>query len=296
MSKYPNMNNTMLTQLPLKNIVYKYLFLIFFGTMVLASLNTFAQGDLLLYPKRVVFDGSKKYQVLNLANTGKDTVRYLISAVQLKMKEDGAVDIINSPDSGQRFADKNFRFFPRSVLLAPNEAQTVKIQLLNTSNLEPGEYRSHLYFRAEADKKPLGEKDKAKDSGAISVNVVAVFGISIPVIIRVGESTTAVSINNPLLQYSNDLAPSLKLTFKRTGNMSTYGDITVNHISTDGKITAVGVAKGMALYAPNSIRQFNLMLDKNAQVNYHVGKLQVLYTTQPDAKLIKMAETTLDLL
>ena len=290
------MNNTKLIQLPLKNIFYKYLFLIFLGVMLSASSNTFAQGDLLLYPKRVVFDGSKRYQVLNLANTGKDTVRYLISAVQLKMKEDGGLDIINTPDSGQHFADKNFRFFPRSVLLAPNEAQTVKIQLLNTSNLEPGEYRSHLYFRAEADKKPLGEKDKAIDSGAISVNVVAVFGISIPVIIRVGESTTAVSITNPLVQWSNDLAPSLKLTFKRMGNMSTYGDITVNHIAADGKITAVGIAKGMALYAPNRTRDFNLLLDKNSPVNFHKGKLQVVYTTQADAKSIKMAETTLDLL
>ena len=169
------MKDTIPTQPLLKKLLLKYLSLAFFGALILVSIKSTAQGDLLLYPKRIVFEGAKRSQTLNIANNGKDTARYFISVVQMKMKEDGSFETISQPDSGQDFADKNFRFFPRNVVLAPNEAQSVKIQLVNTNDMLPGEYRSHIYFRAEADKKPLGEKDAIQDSGSISVNVIAVF-------------------------------------------------------------------------------------------------------------------------
>jgi P pilus assembly chaperone PapD len=270
----------------------KYCFLVLFAASCFFS-SSLAQGNLLLYPKRIVFEGSKKSQVLNVANTGMDTVRYFISVVQMRMKEDGSFETITQPDSAQYFADKNFRFFPRNVVLGPNESQTVKMQLINTSQLAPGEYRSHLYFRAEPEKKPLGEDESAKDAASISVRLVAVFGISIPVIIRMGESTTRVSLSDASFEWKKDSIPSLKVTFNRTGNMSVYGDISVDHISSQGKVTRIGIAKGMALYAPNDVRHFNLVLDKKTSVDYHSGKLHIVYTTQPDAKSAKIAETEL---
>jgi hypothetical protein len=285
--------NPVITKALIKKYHIRYFFPIFFGALILFSIKSNAQGDLLLFPKRIVFESSKKSQTLNLANSGKDTVRYLISVVQARMTKEGGFETINQPDSGQHFADKYFRFFPRNVVLGPNEAQSVKIQLINTNGLEPGEYRSHIYFRAEPDKKPLGETEPVKDSTSISVNLIAVFGISIPVIIRVGESTTQVSISNASFELKMDSIPSLKVTFNRTGNMSVYGDISVDHISLQGKVTHIGIAKGMALYTPNVERHFNLLLDKAAGVDYHKGKLHVTYTTQPDAKSVKIAETEL---
>lgn len=259
------------------------------------SLKSSAQGDLLLYPKRIVFEGSRKSQTLNVANTGKDTVRYLISVVQMRMKEDGSFEIISHPDSAQNFADKNFRFFPRNVVLGPNESQTVKMQLVNTAQLAPGEYRSHLYFRAEPDKRPLGEEATVKDSSSISVNLIAVFGISIPVIIRSGESTTKVTLSDASFQLKGDSIPSLKVSFTRKGNMSVYGDISVDHISIQGKVTRVAIAKGMALYTPNLVRHFSLVLDKIGGIDYKKGRLHIAYTTQADTQSLKIAETELAL-
>ncbi len=82
-----------------------------------------AQGNLLVTPRRVVFDGSSRVMELNLANTGRDTARYNISFIQYRMTEEGAFEEITEPDPGQFFADNHLRFFPRSVTLAPNEAQ-----------------------------------------------------------------------------------------------------------------------------------------------------------------------------
>lgn len=249
-----------------------------------------AQGDLLLYPKRIVFEGSKRSQVLNIANTGKDTVRYFISVVQIRMKEDGGFEAITQPDSAQYFADKNFRFFPRSVVLGPNESQTVKMQLINSNQLAAGEYRSHLYFRAEPEKKPLGEEEAVKDSTSISVQLVAVFGISIPVIIRVGEKNSTVNFSDMAVK-TVDSVSTLKLAVHRAGSMSVYGDIFIDHISSQGKITRVGMAKGMAIYTPNRLRYFNLPLDRTAGVDFKTGKLKISYSTPQDSKSEKIAET-----
>ncbi len=255
----------------------------------LYSATSMAQGDLLIYPKRILFEGSKRSQEINLANSGKDTARFILSVVQIRMKEDGAFEQIAEPDPGQNFADKYFRIFPRSVVLAPNEAQTVKIQLSNTGELQPGEYRSHLYIRAEAEKRPLGERESLNDSNTISVKLVAVFGISIPVIIRSGENNAAVSLSDASFRQAKDTLPTVKFTFNRTGNMSVYGDVAVDYISPEGKTIRVGSAKGLAVYTPTLKRNFNLELIQAPGVDFHKGTLHLTYSYDA-AKNEKLAE------
>jgi hypothetical protein len=204
------------------------------------------------------------------------------------MSENGSFETITQPDAGQKFADKYFRFFPRNVVLAPNEAQAIKVQLMNTNELEAGEYRSHIYFRAEAETKPLGEQKSNEDS-SISVRLLPVFGISIPVIIRVGESTMDINLSGVSFSMENNTIPALTMELNRTGNMSVYGDISVDHISTEGKVTRVAIAKGLAVYTPNTRRHFRLLLDANSQVDYHKGSLHIVFTDQ-SSMVIKMAQ------
>jgi hypothetical protein len=259
---------------------------------LIAPGKTVAQGNLLLMPRRVVFEGVKKYEELNLANTGNDTARYIVSFIQIRMKEDGSFEEIRQPDSGQRFADKFLRFFPRSVVLAPNEAQVVKIQLMRTNELLPGEYRSHLYFRAIPNEKPLGEKETVRDTG-ISVKLIPVFGISIPIIIRVGESTTKINFSGLSLETTKDKTSILNMTLNRTGNMSVYGDITVDYISSQGKKTRVATVKGLAVYTPMPQRRHRMELDKIPDIDYHSGKLHLSYSIQNNNQPLAEAELVL---
>lgn len=259
----------------------------------LFSIEAKAQGNLLIMPKRVVFEGTKRSEEINLANTGIDTATYIISFVQMRMKENGAFEKILEPDSAQNFSDKNVRFFPRQVTLAPNEAQSVKIQITKSSELKPGEYRSHLYFRAIPSEKPLGEKAVTNDT-SISVSLVPVFGISIPVIIRVGENDTKVSVSDVALKTLEDTTSAVSVTFHRSGKMSSYGDVVVEHISPEGKTTRVGMVKGMAVYTPNASRRSQIKLNNVSGVDYHTGKLKVLYTDQTiNAKSIAEEEIVL---
>ena len=254
-----------------------------------------AQGNLLITPRRVVFEGTKRSQDLNLANTGQDTAKYNVSILQYRMKEDGSFEEVTTPDAGQNFADKFIRFFPRMVTLAPMEAQVVKMQLIKADQLQPGEYRSHVYFRAVPKQTALGTIEKPKDSTVIGVKLVPIFGITIPVIIRSGESTMKVSLSDLKLEIVNDTITRLKIAFNRSGNMSVYGDILVEHISPTGALTKVGVVRGIAVYTPNSIRRFQIDLDSKANVNYHGGTLKVTYSSQSDTKPEKYTEAELKL-
>jgi hypothetical protein len=247
-----------------------------------------AQGNLLLLPRRVIFEGSKRYEELNLANSGKDTARYVISLMHVRMKEDGGFEEISQPDSGERFADRFIRFFPHSVELAPGESQVVKIQLTKINELASGEYRSHLYFRAIPDKPLLGEEKPATDSG-ISIRLIPIFGISIPVIIRIGPSVTQVRLSDLSVQMTEDTIPVLAMTFNRTGNMSVYGDISVYYTSAGGKTTPAGTAKGIAVYTPNPARRFLLTLDKKPGIDYRSGRLSVEYSTGDEGHPVRIA-------
>ena len=263
----------------------KYLICFFFVQGIgIIPFHCLAQGNLLIFPTRVVFEGNKKTQEINLSNIGKDTATYFISLVNLKMNETGMFENINLPDSGQFFADKYLRIFPRKVIIPPNESQIVKIQRLKTEQLNQSEYRSHLYFRAEPTKEALGAETENVDTTAISIQLKAVFGITIPVIIRVGESNANVNISDLSFNMVNDSTPVIKMKLNRTGNMSVYGDVEVKYILSNVIDKKAGLAKGVAVYTPNKSRWFELTLDKNISYDPK-GKLRVIYSTQQGDKL-----------
>lgn len=248
-----------------------------------------AQGNLLITPRRVVFEGAKKIQELNLANIGTDTARYVLSMVEIRMKEDGSFETITEPDSGQFFASPYLRFFPRSVILGPNESQLLKVQITKTNTLAPGEYRSHVYFRAVRDEKPLGEIEAIVDSNSISVSIIPIFGITIPVIIRVGELTADVSLSE-ITCVKRDTIHVVGITFNRSGSMSVYGDLRVEHTAPDGKVSMVGQANGVAVYTPNTRRRFELPLTNPEKVDLSKGTIHVRFLSQSDLNPGQLAD------
>jgi len=249
--------------------------------------------DLLVSPLRIVFEDNKKSQEINLANVGKDTASYMISILDYRMKEDGTFEQVDTPDAGQNFAGPFLRYFPRKVSLAPNEAQVVKVQLIKTNELQPGEYRSHMYFRSVPDEKPLGENDEKKDTG-ITIQLKPIFGITIPIIVRIGEYNATAAINKAFWYKGDGDKNMLHLEFARTGSMSVYGEVKVEHVSPAGKTTTVKQIKGVGIYTPLPIRTMNVELDGDKGVDYHSGKLHIAYTIQAGkTEQIIEAETAL---
>jgi P pilus assembly chaperone PapD len=251
----------------------------------------FAQGDLMIMPKRIVFDGSQRSQEINLANTGSDTAVYAISFVNYKMTESGNFEQVETPEEGQRFATDFLRYFPRRVTLAPNEAQTIRVQLTRTGNLEQGEYRSHMYFRAVEEQTALGAEE-AEDAEGISINIKTVFGISIPIIVRQGASTSHVELEDLVLDTSGE-QPTLSLSINRSGNMSVYGNLKAEHISPAGKVTEIGQVKGISVYTPNSTRNFSFQLRESGSIDLKKGKLRLSYIEEK-GNVLATAEKSLE--
>ncbi len=256
----------------------------------------FAQGNLLITPRRVVFEGNKSSQEINLANTGQDSATYSISFVQYRMTENGSFEQIEEPDPGQNFADKMIRYFPRMVTLAPGEAQMVRMQLRRSGDREAGEYRSHMYFRAVPKEDALGMEDQLADTTAIGIRLTPIFGITIPVIVRVGDTEAKLSLNKLNLTEESDSAAKLMLTFQREGNRSVYGDLTVDYKPNSGAAIQIGLVRGIGVYTPNQSRQFVMDLKKPEGVNFDEGKLIVRFTNgeEDNDKLLAEKELLLE--
>ncbi len=252
--------------------------------------SVFAQGDLLIFPRRLVFEGRQRVEQIILSNTGKDSATYNISFVEYKMNELGDFVRITEPELGQQFATPFLRVFPRRVNLASGESQTVKVQVINTNKMEEGEYRSHLYFRAEKNNKPLAQDNEVRESNMISAKLEAVFGISIATIIRSGTSNTTASILNAEYSIDEESNPFLSFTINRNGNMSTYGDLTINYISNENISYKVAMAKGVAVYTPGNLRKVKMQLQKPAGINFNDGNFKVVYTVNESKKVIAETE------
>ena len=262
------------------------------------SYQLIAQGDLLIFPKRIVFEGvQNRVKTIKLANIGKDTATYKLSYNQIRMGIDGSFNPIKTPELDQKFASPNLRFYPRRITLAPNESQTVKIQLIKTNELKQGEYRSHLYFRGVPKATLLKKEDlhiDAQKAKKLSVSITPVFGLSIANIITIGESTTKVQLTNLKVESTKDKSTFLSLDFNRQGNRSAYGTIKVSYISAEGLKQKVALVKGFAIYSPGKLRQSKIALDNKSQIDYSKGTLQVRFTSIEGQTLYAKANLALN--
>lgn len=250
-----------------------------------------AQGNLLITPMRVVFDGKAQKETLYLVNRGNDTTTFSISFVNYLMREDGSFVAITHRDSVPMNAVPYLRIFPRQVTLAPNESQTVLLQLRKSAAMEPGEYRSHIYFRSETDYAPVGMSSSEKSDG-VSIRLSPIYGICIPVIIRTGAVNVKATISDARIENASDTSRLLRLTINRTGNISTYGDLTVYFVSDRGREEEVGSLKGVGIYTTTPRRLIAIPL-KHQKIENKNGKLRVVYVDKSGRKEVVYAESEL---
>lgn len=267
------------------------LFLLMFG----AAQQIFAQGDLMVYPTRLIFEGKQdRIQIINLNNTGKDSTTYNLSYIENRMLEDGHLEIVEEPKADQKIASPYLRFYPRTITLAPGETQVVKIQLVRTNELEKGEYRSHLYFRPIVKPEELKKRNQeTRSSEGISISLQPVYGVTIANIVRIDNPKSVSTISDLVLEETGDNI-FLALQLNREGDASSYGDISVEHISPEGERIKVAEKKGIAVYTPGTLRKDRVRLKTIEGVDYTTGKLTVRFTAQGADKTV-LAEKTLEL-
>lgn len=274
------------------------------SAMVLASLMCCAYagaqsvGDLLIAPTRVVFEGRTRTAEISLINIGTGRATYRISLTRQRMTEDGRFEEVETPLDGERFADDLVRFSPRQVVLEPRVSQVIRLQVRKPANLAPGEYRSHLLFRAvpvAPEATAAGSADTA--DGGLGVRLIPVYGVSIPVIVRHGETSAQVTLSDlqVLPAVPDEFPMRLALQMNRTGNQSTYGDLMVALVPAGGgEEVVVCKATGLSVYYPNDIRRAVVPLPMPDTASTLQGRLHVTYRAKPDDGGGLLAEAFLD--
>lgn len=239
-----------------------------------------AAGELLISPTRVVFEKRTRTASVSLVNAGNETYTYRIEFVQRRMKPNGGFEEIKKAGPGEQFSADMIRFSPRQVTLQPGQAQSVRLMLRKPPKLEDGEYRSHLLFRAIPKASTSSVSQLNNDPKAISIQLTPIVGISIPVIVRHGQTQVTTTINK--LRYFEKNSTVL-FDLMRKGNASVYGDITILFKDQSGHSSVIRKVNGLAVYTPNKSRRMNISAQAPGGVKIKNGILSVLFNNTKEA-------------
>lgn len=257
---------------------------IFIGCLA-AMLSLQVSANLLVNPTRVDLDNHKnRSAVFSLMNRGEKTSRYNIYFEDKHMLDSG--EFVTLERNSAAFSlSKYVRYSPRRVNIEPEQAVKVRLAARLPKSIEKGEYRSYIVFHQI----PLApeKKDSAADeSDVFSLSISAYLKISVPVILRVGDLDSELSLSHSVLDAGSN---TLQVTLKRGGNRSTYGDIEVINADTN---EIVGASKNVAIYTELSERTFSVPITESVS---HSARLIVRYTENDKLNNSKSVEVKLAL-
>ena len=214
--------------------------------------QTSQTSNLNISPKRVVFAGPNMATAIYIFTRGEQTATYRIELIDRVMLPNGEIvavkdlpENVESKQIASRFksAAEMIQYTPRRITLAPGQSQAIRLRLLRPAQLPDGEYRTTLTVSALPPEDTGLTVDQAVNAGSekLSIQAIALFGISIPVIVRNGQLTSQVKID--AAQASGD---KVQLKLARTGLGSVYGDIKVRE--KDAKGDVIGSIRGISVY------------------------------------------------
>ena len=213
------------------------------------------------------------------------TGSYEIKLNDMMMTPEGRlVDLASVTDPALRdrvkTASKLIRWSPHRVVLASHDSQTVRLMARVPPDLPPGEYRSHFSAIALPDATSgLSIEDAAgtHKPGSIGVTIVPRFGISIPVIVRVGDTTVTAGLRDLAVTPQPDGKRVISLTITREGTRSAYGDFVV---TAGGGKTKLAEIRGIGVYTEVTRRSLQIMVDPAADPRLTApgARLTVTYT------------------
>jgi hypothetical protein len=214
------------------------------GLALLAPSASVAQGDLLIAPTRLVLDARRGGEVI-LSNMGSEEATYRISLELRRMDETGDLEPVKEAEANatEKAALAMIRYAPRRVTLPPSQPQSIRISARPGADLPDGEYRVHMSFAALPKVRPVTDIPPA-DKNGIAINLIPVYGIVMPIIIRKGELTVTAGLANPRIVHGAK-GDEFVVDMTRSGNESIYGDLLVYR---QGAKDPAFIARGIGVY------------------------------------------------
>lgn len=241
-------------------------------------------GDLLVAPKRVILDGRRGTEIV-LNNIGDEPATYRISVEFRRMTPDGGLVEVAAPTAQDQIAADMIVYAPRRVTLAPHQPQSIRIAARPPPGLPDGEYRVHLLFRAVPPPTPVAPSDAEPVKG-LHLQLIPIYGVTIPVIVRLGNLEVKAAIANVTLEHK-DGKPAIGFDLGRSGTRSTFGDV---RVLKPGVKEPIALQTAVAIYTELGSRHMTIPVDE-AYKGALAGPVTVQYVETYDDGKQTLAET-----
>ena len=233
-------------------------------TTVAANIN--------ITPKRVTIDPSRRNATIFVNNQGDQPVTIDIAMVDRVMEPSGQIiaveDAAKRPELAGIVAKLHsardlLQISPRRVTLQPGAGQTVRLRLASLPEQgQAVEYRTHLTvttvpppdlgMTAEA-----AAAENGMQKRQLSFRISAVYGISIPAIVRTAPDQPQAQLQNLKLETVDvtdqpnappKKVPALAVEIERQGPNSLYGSLEVRSERDKRGDPPIGLARGVGVY------------------------------------------------
>jgi hypothetical protein len=179
-----------------------------------------AQGDLLIAPTRLVLEGGRGGEVI-LSNIGTEEAVYRVTLEIRRMTPDG--DLSSSRESAATDSEKAVlamvRYAPRGSRFRPGEPQAIRASARGRSRAarrrNTGAHVAHAIPRSY----PVADQTEAIANGQLSIQLVPIYGVPMPIIIRKGDLHATAGLANPQL-VQGERGPAFSVDINREGDES----------------------------------------------------------------------------
>ena len=256
-------------------------------------------------PKRITFDRGRRNATVFILNQGTQPSTLDITLVDRVMLSDGQIVVTDTPGDVTKAASARLKsahdlvqISPRRVTLEPGRGQTIRLRL-STLPEDPSEYRTHLTITT-LPPRDTGVTAEAAAAGAtgsgLRFQVTAVYGLSIPVIVRTSDLDVRAAIEGARVEMRDIAAdgrsPARRvavLTFDlvRQGPTSLFGNFEVRMAGAKKSDDPIGLARGVGVYPEIDRRTVRIPLVRTPNASEH---LEVTFTdddTSPGKLLAK---------
>ncbi len=259
-------------------------------------------------PKRLTLDRTRRNGSIFIVNQGAEPVTVDVTLIDRIMTGEGQIvavtEAVKTPAT-KAVADKLqsahelVQISPRRVTLTPGRGQTIRLRLSSLPE-GGGEYRTHMTVTTIPPRESgiTAESVASAPTGGLQFSITAVYGISIPVIVRATDADARAGLENPRVEFVDLSAdgraearrtPMLAVDLVRAGPSSLYGNVEVQVAGARKGAEPLGIARGVGVYPEIDRRVVRIPLTRAPAAG---EKLEVTFTdddTSPGKVLAKAA-------
>lgn len=206
---------------------------------ILSTFPLLAFAQTQVFPTRLTLTEEAPSSYLNLKNATDKPQKYKIEMTQYQMTKNGLM--VKADTKNNPLVD-TLKFSPKTVEVAPNEKQVVRVMATSFDDLTDGDYYIYLHFIPESASSPTNAPKS-------QFSLQAKIAVAIPIVVRHGTAKVEGKLSDLKSLSSKD--GNLNVTFKLSNPTKYFltGDLEVIGVTDKGE-TSLSKTIGLTSYIP----------------------------------------------